>query len=98
MWLGPARDQEDDLAGMIESLGGRAHVVGTSFGGSISLGLATRRPDLVSSVVVHEPPLISVAAGDPDAQHQLAAVDATIEDVKGLVGTGDVRSRRAPLR
>ena len=90
--VGTRRDQEDDLAGLIESLGGKAHVIGTSFGGSISLGLATRRPDLVSSVVVHEPPLISVAARNPDAQHQLAAVDATIEDVKGLVSTGDVEA------
>ena len=88
--VGTRRDQEDDLAGLIESLGGRAHVVGTSFGGSISLGMASRRPELVSSVVVHEPPLISVAAGDPDAQPQLASVDATIENVKGLVGDGDL--------
>ena len=86
---GTRRDQEDDLAGLVESLGGRAHVVGTSFGGSIAIGLASRRPDLVSSVVIHEPPLVSLSATDPDAQLQLAAVDATIHEVTGLVGRGD---------
>ncbi len=88
---GTRRDQEDDLAGLVESLGGRAHVVGTSFGGSIAIGLASRRPDLVTSVVIHEPPLVSVAADDPDAQLQLAAVDATIHEVTSLVGRGDTQ-------
>src|SRR5687768_7450275 len=87
--IGTRRDQEDDLAGLIEALGGKAHVIGTSFGGSISLGLTSRRPDLVASLVVHEPPLSSIAAGNPDAQRRLAAADRTIQDVIGLVGAGD---------
>lgn len=89
---GTRRDQEDDLAGLIESLGGQAHVVGTSFGGSIAIGLASRRPDLVLSLAVHEPPLVSIAADEPDAQLALAAVDATIREVTGLVGRGDTEA------
>lgn len=33
-----------------------AHVIGEDFGGAVGLALATERPELVRSVVVHEPP------------------------------------------
>ena len=84
------RDQEDDLAGLIEGLGaGPANVAGTSIGGSIAIGLAARRPDLVGSVIAHEPPLISVAAEDPAVAYQLEAVQATIQAVAARVARGD---------
>ncbi len=87
---GTRRDQEDDLAALIEALGdGPATVVGTSFGGSIALGLASRRPELVRSLVVHEPPLISLVAGDPAVQPELAAVQASIQGVLARVAAGD---------
>ena len=63
---GSRRDDEDDLAALIETYAaGSAHIVGNSFGGSIALGLASRRPELVRSVCVHEPPLVSLVADDP---------------------------------
>lgn len=87
---GSRRDQEDDLAALIEGVSGEpAHVVGTSFGASIAIGLASRRPELVRSIVAHEPPLISVAAGDPQVQVQLEAVQATVEAVVARVERGD---------
>ncbi|MGH3040987.1 MAG: alpha/beta fold hydrolase, partial [Gaiellaceae bacterium] len=44
---GSRRDDEDDLAGLIETLGlAPAHVVANSFGSSIALGLAARQPEL----------------------------------------------------
>ena len=90
---GPRRDHEDDLAALIEDVsGGPAHVVGTSFGASIALGLASRRPDLVRSVVAHEPPLISVAADDSDVRVQLEAVQAAVKAVVAQVERGDARS------
>ena len=90
---GSRRDHEDDLAALIEDVsGGPAHLVGTSFGASIALGLASRRPDLVRSVVAHEPPLISVAADDSDVRVQLEAVQATVKAVVAQVERGDARS------
>ena len=74
---GTRREQEDDLAAILEAHG-PAHVVGTSFGGSIALGLAARRPELVRSVVAHEPPLLELAP-DPDVSAGVAAI-AAIED------------------
>ena len=89
---GSRRDQEDDLAALIEGVSGEpAHVVGTSFGASIAIGLASRRPELVRSIVAHEPPLISVAAGDPKLRVQLEAVQATVEAVVARVERGETR-------
>jgi pimeloyl-ACP methyl ester carboxylesterase len=63
---GSRRDDEDDLAALIERLGlAPAHLAGNSFGASIALGLAARRPELVRSLCGHEPPLIALAADDP---------------------------------
>jgi pimeloyl-ACP methyl ester carboxylesterase len=87
---GSRRDQEDDLAALIEGLGGEAaHVAGTSFGGSIAIGLASRRPELVRSLIAHEPPLISVAAADPDVRPQLEAVQASVRTVLARIERGD---------
>jgi pimeloyl-ACP methyl ester carboxylesterase len=82
---GPAlrRQDEDDLAVVVETLGrGPVHLVGTSYGAAISLALAGRRPDLVRSVVAHEPPLLDVVPAPAFAaivaavQDQIAAGDA----------------------
>jgi pimeloyl-ACP methyl ester carboxylesterase len=55
---GSRRDDEDDLAGLIEALGlAPANVVASSFGTSIALGLVARRPELFRSLCGHEPPL-----------------------------------------
>ena len=87
---GSRRDQEDDLAALIEGLGCEpASVAGTSFGASIAIGLASRRPELVRSVIAHEPPLISVAANDAEVRPQLEAVQATVQAVCGRVQRGD---------
>jgi pimeloyl-ACP methyl ester carboxylesterase len=88
---GSRRDQEDDLAALIEALDCEpAHIVGTSFGASIAIGLATRRPELVRSLIAHEPPLMSVVAGDPEVQPLLADVQATIQAVLARLSRGDV--------
>lgn len=77
----PRRRDEDDLEALVEALGAPAHLVGTSYGASISLSLAGRRPGLVSSVVAHEPPLLGVA---PDA-----AAEAMLRGVQDQLEGGD---------
>jgi pimeloyl-ACP methyl ester carboxylesterase len=84
---GTRRQDEDDLATLIEQLGhGRAHVAGNSFGASLTLGLAARRPELFRSIVVHEPPLIGVVADDPVAmaglQPMMASTDAVLDHLR----------------
>jgi len=36
-----------------------AHILGTSYGAAVALSLTVRRPELVRSVIVHEPPLVA---------------------------------------
>jgi len=76
----PRRRDEDDLAELIETLGlGPAHLVGTSYGAVISLALAIRRPELVRSVLAHEPPLLGVFP-DPAVEVLLANIQAQLAD------------------
>jgi pimeloyl-ACP methyl ester carboxylesterase len=63
---GSRREDEDDLAALLGALGcAPAHVAGSSFGASIALGLAARRPELARSAIPHEPPLMAILADDP---------------------------------
>jgi pimeloyl-ACP methyl ester carboxylesterase len=72
---GSRKQQEDDLVGLIEALDlGPVHIVGTSYGGSIALAVATSRPDLVRSVLAHEPPLTGAARPDSSLADQLGRV------------------------
>jgi pimeloyl-ACP methyl ester carboxylesterase len=86
---GSRRDDEDDVAALIESTdGGRAHLVGSSFGASIALGVAARRPELVRSVSGHEPPLIGLVLDDPT----VAATGQKVAQVVGLIDAGERES------
>ena len=60
-------DFERDAELVAAELTGRAHLVGHSYGGVISLLAAALRPDAVLSLTVIEPPATSVALGDPAA-------------------------------
>ncbi len=62
--------------------GGPAHLVGTSYGAAISLALAGRRPELVRSVVAHEPPLLGLVP--------MPAVEAGFRSVQDQLASGDV--------
>jgi pimeloyl-ACP methyl ester carboxylesterase len=66
----------DDLARLLTHLdAGPAVVFGSSGGAVTALALAQARPDLVHTVVAHEPP---VQAMLPDAEQRHAATDAII--------------------
>jgi pimeloyl-ACP methyl ester carboxylesterase len=63
--------QADDAAALISALGGGpAHVFGTSGGAQIGLDLAARHPQLVHTLVAHEPPAIMML---PDPSQAVAA-------------------------
>lgn len=55
--------EADDLATVIERAGGRACVVGISYGGIVLLHAARRQPDrLISPLILFEPPLFATAS------------------------------------
>ena len=96
-WNGKGDDfsikiQADDLGVFIERLGaGPVHLVGWSRGGSVALGAANARPDLVKKLVLMEPVISSLlpqpnATGKPDPTRvRLEAVAAYYEkgDIEG---------------
>jgi pimeloyl-ACP methyl ester carboxylesterase len=63
-------DQEAPL--IAELLGDSAHLVGHSYGAVIALLAAARRPAAVRSLIVSEPGLLRLAAGDPIADAMIA--------------------------
>jgi pimeloyl-ACP methyl ester carboxylesterase len=57
----PWEDHADDLEAIIEKLDiAPAHLLGNSTGATVALILANKRPDLVKSLILEEPPLISL--------------------------------------
>ncbi|MGH8776084.1 MAG: alpha/beta fold hydrolase [Jiangellaceae bacterium] len=88
---GSLRQDADDLAALIEHLGETpAHVVGNSYGGSVTLTLVAARPDLVASAAVHEPPLFdSLDDLDAEAAAELARTDRGLAVVVDLLEAGD---------
>lgn len=80
------RQDEDDLARLIDVLAGEpACVAANSYGGVVSLGLAARRPELVRALAVHEPPAIDAALGGELAarvQVVLSGLDDVLEEIE----------------
>lgn len=64
------RQQAEDASALINRVGAPAFVFGTSGGGQIALELATRHPDYIRSMIVHEPPSMMLM---PDPEPLLAA-------------------------
>jgi pimeloyl-ACP methyl ester carboxylesterase len=78
------RADQDDLTEIIERFAaGSAHVVANSYGGVITLGLAARRPELIRSMYVHEPPAVALL-GD-----EAAAFFAAAGAIADLIEAGD---------
>lgn len=81
------RDDEDDLAAVIERFAdGRANVVASSFGGLVTLGLTSRRPELLDRLGVHEAPaapLVQDADGGAKVAESLAVVAEVCEQIEG---------------
>jgi len=87
---GSVEDDVSDLEGLIENLGlAPAHIIGNSFGGSIVLRLAARRPELFRTLVAHEPPLFGLLADQPEAQGALSEIRGRIAAVAQLLETGE---------
>lgn len=70
-------DHADDLVALIEALdAGRVDLFASSGGAVNALALAAKRPDLINTLVAHEPPLAAVV---PDSEAALAAVADTYD-------------------
>ncbi|MGH2982578.1 MAG: alpha/beta fold hydrolase [Solirubrobacterales bacterium] len=80
---GTRRDDEDDLAALIEALDiAPANVAANSFGASIALSLAARRPELFRTLCAHEPPLFALVADDPAMAQFAEATRPVLEQIE----------------
>jgi pimeloyl-ACP methyl ester carboxylesterase len=91
---GPGSRLQDaaDLAALIEHISDEpVHVVGNSYGASITLTVVAARPDLVASAAVHEPPLFALLEDtqDEEVANALAATHSAIAAVIQLLEAGD---------
>lgn len=85
-----ARDAMD-LVGLIEHVSDEpVHVVGSSYGGNVSLNALAARPELMRTVAVHEPPLFALLEGieNEGALAELQAADAELATVTALLRSG----------
>jgi pimeloyl-ACP methyl ester carboxylesterase len=81
----------DDLAGVIEAVGGnRPLVVGHSYGSSTTLLLGAHHPELSSGLLVHEPPLFTLLADDPATRALAAEAAEHMRRAAALITNGDV--------
>jgi pimeloyl-ACP methyl ester carboxylesterase len=68
-------DFEDEAVWLEQLLEPETHVVGHSYGGVISLLAASRRPELVRSLTVIEPPAFGIARGRPGVDEFIERID-----------------------
>src|SRR5437016_1467228 len=70
------RGDFDVEAPLIASLlGDGAHLVGHSYGGVLALLAAALRPEAVKSLIVSEPGLLQLAAGNPEGDAMIAQAE-----------------------
>ena len=65
--------QAEELAPL---LGDGGHLVGHSYGGVISLLLASQHPEAVRSLTVNEPPAFALARGNPEVERLVGELEA----------------------
>jgi pimeloyl-ACP methyl ester carboxylesterase len=90
---GSVHEDVADLELLIERVAGPpAHVAANSFGASIALRLAAKRPDIVRTMVVHEPPLLGLLAGDTEGEPLREAAMQGIATVGDLLSRGELQN------
>ncbi len=66
-------DEFEDVAALIEAIGGAAFLIGHSYGAHCAMGGALAQPSLVSKLVLYEPPLPGVLPASVMAELEEAA-------------------------
>lgn len=80
----------DDLATLIEDLGGHAAVMGHSMGGKAAMVLAQSRPDLIERLIIAD---IAPVAYQHDLMTEIEAMQAV--DLRGMTRRSEVESALA---
>ena len=87
---GSVHEDADDLGALIDALDlTGAHVVTNSYGGNVALRLAVKRPELIRSLAMHEPPLLGLLSDDPESADMLERTQRSFESVGARIAEGD---------
>lgn len=87
---GTVTDDVEDLAGLLSHLGiDAAHIVGGSFGATISLRFAAAHPAQCLSLNAHEPPIIDYLKLDPAAAELHQSFVANTVQIRQLLERGE---------
>jgi pimeloyl-ACP methyl ester carboxylesterase len=73
-----------ETAEMVELLEDGAHLFGSSYGGVVAMLAAIRRPELVRSLTVNEPPAFQLAARHPEVRRLLDRLRSVYPPPPGL--------------
>ena len=79
----------DFLSPVFQAAGEQFHVVGHSYGAAVALQLAARYPERVLSVVMYEPTLFYLVAGDDPSTSPAAGIWQASSDAADLVRGGN---------
>lgn len=76
----PREDFEVDAGDVADVIGDRAHLVGFSYGGVVSLVAAARRPELIASLTVVEPPAFGLVPEHAETAAFVTAIEERRRD------------------
>ncbi|MGP8076192.1 MAG: alpha/beta fold hydrolase [Thermoplasmata archaeon] len=85
----PVQDDTSDLAHLLESIDlYPVHVIAHSYGGAVALRLAFERPEMVRSLLIHEPPFVGLLEEDPATAPEAERLWAGTKAIQALVLAG----------
>lgn len=87
----PVRDDAADLAALLEAIDlYPVHVVAHSYGGAVAFRLAADRPEMVRSLVLHEPSFVDLLGDDPATAVEAERLTSGIRRIQALVRAGEL--------
>lgn len=85
------REDASDLAGLLTATElYPAHLVTHSYAGAVAVRLASERPELVRSIVMHEPPMFGLLEDDPASAPEAHRLAAAISRLREVIGNGEL--------
>lgn len=80
-------DEVELVAGHIRAAGGKAHVVGHSYGGAVAIQVALRHPELVASLSVYEPVMFSLLMTGQGLSREFDEVERVADAIASQLDT-----------
>lgn len=76
------RDEVDAVMAQIDAAGGKAHLVGHSYGGAVATCIALWYPERVASLTIYEPVLFSMLYDDDSASAEVQEFERVADSIR----------------